>query len=190
LSVEDNNKCRSDRCPPLIRGEPRGYVFFEKSGAAMGGIRLETIVQWAAMVRLGDEFGWPRHHLVCESPDLVEDKRKLLHHDAADILLLNDPRPTLRASMTLFELRSRAVVEVKATAPMLDGLLEEMRSCRDHATSHGPEHAKCEAIAVIEPELFVGIAANETWRLFTVEHRDGRAVLGDELADLGRLAFR
>jgi len=64
-------------------------------------------------------------------------------------------------------------------AALLGDLLEEMRRCRDFGTPRGSEHAKCKAIAVIEPELFLGIAANETWRLFTVDRVDSRAVLGD-----------
>ena len=127
---------------------------------------------------------------VAESPALVADQQKLLHHDAADILVLDDARPALRASMTPSEVRSRVVVEVKATAAMLTDLVEEMRSCRDHGTPHGSEHAKCKAIAVIAPELFLGIAANENWRLFSIDHVEGRVVLGDELPDLGQLKFR
>lgn len=190
FSLEPDNKWRSDRCPPVAGGRSRGYVFFEKSGALMGGIRLETIVHWAAMRRLHEQFGWPRDHLVCESPTLVADQQKLLHHDAADILLLDEARPALRASMTPSEVRSRVVVEVKATAAMLADLVEEMRSCRDNRTPHGSEHAKCKAIAVIAPELFLGIAADENWRLFSIDHAEGRAVLGDELPDLGQLKFR
>jgi hypothetical protein len=73
---------------------------------------------------------------------------------------------------------------------VLEDLLGEISGCRDDGTPHGPEHAKCKAIAAIKPELFLGIAAHKTWRLFTVDHVDGRAVLGDELRDLERLAFR
>ena len=63
---------------------------------------------------------------------------------------------------------------------MLDDLLLAIRSCRGDGTPDGPEYAKCMAIAAIKPELFLGIAA-QTWRLFTVNDVDGRAVLGEEL---------
>src|SRR5580765_5574509 len=52
LVVDDDRKERSDRYPRLSDGSPRGYLFFE----APGRLRLETIVHWAAMARLRDEF--------------------------------------------------------------------------------------------------------------------------------------
>jgi hypothetical protein len=185
--VQDNNKVRSDRCPAVGKGRPRGYVFFENSGRSMGGLRLETIVHMAAIARLRDEFGWPREHLVCESPSLVEDAREVLRYDALDILLLEEPCAELEGTMTVTAARSRVAIEAKATAKMLDKLLQGMRACQTHGASHGrSDHVKCSAIAVIRPRLFVGVTAG-TWRLFTVVERDGQAVLGDELANLDHL---
>lgn len=81
-------------------------------------------------------------------------------------------------------------VEAKATAKMLDRLLEGMRACHTDGAPHSrTDHVKCSAIAVVRPRLFLGVAAAETWRLFTVVERNGRAVLGDELPDLDRLRF-
>ncbi len=189
LVIHDNNKPQSDRYPAVARGDPRGYVFFEKAEPSMGGLRLETIVHWSTMARLRDEFRWPREHLVCESPSLVAGGREVLHQDALDILLLEDPCPALAATMTVTAMRSRVGIEAKASAKMLDKLLEGMRACQTINTPHSSsDHAKCSALAELQPQLFLGVAAG-TWRLFTVIERDGRAVLGDELNSLDRLHF-
>jgi hypothetical protein len=188
--VHDNNKVESDRSPILAGGDPRGYVFFEKSGPSMGGLRLETIVHMAAMARLRDEFGWPRERLVCESPSLVEDGRVALTYDALDILLLEEPCAEPPGKMPVAGARSRVGIEAKATAKMLDKLLQGIRACHVEGRSHDrSDHVKCSAIVVLRPPLFLGVAASETWRLFTVVDCDGRAVLGDELPDLKRLHF-
>ena len=183
FQVDDERKMRSDRFPPRRDGSPRGYLFFEEPGR----LRLETIVHIAAAARLRDEFGWPREHLVFESPDVVDDGgQRLLHHDALDILLLEEPCPRLSSRMSPVATHSRVAVETKATPKLLDRLLREMRACR--ATSHA-EHKKCLALQVIRPQLFLGVAASETWRLCNVTERDGRAVLRDELPDLESLRF-
>lgn len=71
IQVDDERKMRSDRFPPRHDGSPRGI---------------------AAAARLRDEFGWPREHLVFESPEVVDDGgKRLLHQDALDILLLDEP---------------------------------------------------------------------------------------------------
>jgi hypothetical protein len=88
--------------------------------------------------------------------------------------------------MRLEEARSRVVVETKATAKLLQHLLREIRACQ--TTGH-PEHKKCVALQVLRPQLFLAVAASATWRLFTVDDREGRAVLGDELPDLEALRF-
>jgi hypothetical protein len=187
--VQDDNKVLSDRCPALGKGGPRGYVFFENSGHSMGGLRLETIVHMAAMARLRDEFGWPREHLVGESPSLVEDGRVVLRYDALDILLLEEPCAEPQGKMAMTAAQSRVASEATATATMLDKLLQGMRACQTHGVPHGrSDHVKCSAIAVIRPRFFLGVAAG-TWRLFTVVERDGQAVLGDELASLDDLYF-
>src|SRR5438128_1134299 len=69
FNVDDDRKLRSDRFPPGADGAPRGFLFFEEPGR----LRLETIVHVAAMARLHDEFGWPREHLIFESPSPVRD---------------------------------------------------------------------------------------------------------------------
>lgn len=184
LQVDDERKMRSDRFPPKRDGSARGYNFFDNPGR----LRLETIVHFAAAARLRDEFGWPDEHLVFESPTVVDyGGSRVLHQDALDILLLEKPCPQLSVRMGLDEARSRAVVETKATARLLQVLVREMHDCQ--ATEH-PEHEKCVALQVLRPGLFLAAAASETWRLFTVVERDGRAVLGEELPNLERLRFR
>jgi len=187
LVVDDDRRERSDRYPRLGDGSTRGYHFFE----APGRLRLETIVQWAALARLRYEFGWPREHLVCESPSLVEDGRVVLRYEALDILVLEEPCPRLAATMPVAAARSRVGVEAKASAKTLDKLLEGMRACHMRGTPHSrSDHVKCLAIDALRPRLFLGVAAAETWRLFAVVERDGRAVLGDELPGLEDLRFR
>lgn len=184
LQVDDGRKMRSDRFPPKRDGSRRAYNFFEHPGR----LRLETIVHFAAAARLRDEFGWPDEQLVFESPTLVDDcGTRVLHQDALDILLLDKPHPRLSAQMRLDEARSGVVVETKATARLLQHLLREMHACR--TTGH-PEHDKCVALQVLRPRFFLAVAASETWRLFTVVDRDGRAVLGEELRELEHLRFR
>ena len=101
IQVDDERKMRSDRFPPRHDGSPRGI---------------------AAAAWLRDEFGWPREHLVFESPEVVDDGgKRLLHQDALDIT------PAGRAF--------------------------------------------------------------QTWRLYTVVERDGRAVLGVELTHLQTIHF-
>lgn len=185
--VHDNNKVESDRNPALGGGAPRGYIFFEKSGARMGGLRLETIVQSAAMARLRDEFHWPREHLVCESPGFVRDGTVVLGNDALDILVLEEPSDQLRSKMPLATTQVRIGVEAKATAKMLDRLLAGMLACRSGGAPHdGSDHTKCSAITELHPSLFLGVAA-ASWRLFEVVEWDGRAGLGKELDDLSLL---
>ena len=60
---------RSDRFRLRRDGSPRGYLLFEEPRR----LRLETIVHIVAAARLRDELGWPRNHVVFESPDVVED---------------------------------------------------------------------------------------------------------------------
>lgn len=184
IQVDDERKMRSDRFPPRRDGSPRGYLFFEEPGR----LRLETIVHIAAAARLRDEFGWPREHLVFESPEVVDDGgKRLVHHDALDILLLEEPCPRLSSKMSLSATGSRVAVETKATLTLLGRLLREMRSCQ--GTGHA-EHEKCLALQVFRPRLFLAVAASEAWRLYTVGEREGRAVLGEELRDLQSLHFR
>lgn len=183
FQVDDERKMRSDRFPPRSDGSPRGYHFFE----APGRLRLETIVHIAAAARLRDRFGWPREHLVFESPDVVDGGgTRLLHQDALDILVLEEACPELSAKMPLWATRSCVAVETKATPKLLERMLREMHACQ--AASH-KEHEKCLALQVIRPRLFLAVAAMETWRLWTVVDRGGRAVLGDELPDLESLHF-
>jgi hypothetical protein len=86
--------------------------------------------------------------------------------------------------------RSRVGIEAKANAKILEGLLEGMRVCHTDGTPHSrSDHLRCSAIAELRPRLFLGVAAADTWRLFTVAERHGRAVLGDELPDLDGLRF-
>lgn len=92
--------------------------------------------------------------------------------------------------MPIAAARPRVGVEAKADAKLLDKLLDGMRACQASGTPHGAsDHKKCLAISELQPRLFLGVAAGETWRLFTVVQRDGRAVLGDELPDLDGLHF-
>ena len=145
-------------------GSPRGYLFFEEPGR----LRLETIVGWAAIARLRYEFGWPREHLVSESPTLLEDGHEVLRYEALDTLLLEEPCAELAAKMPLAAARSRVGVEARAAAKMLDKLLAGMRACHADGAPHiKSDHVKCTAIAVLRPRLFLGVAAAETWRLFT-----------------------
>jgi hypothetical protein len=186
LIVDDDRKERSDRYPRLSDGSPRGSNFFEEPGR----LSPETIVGWAAIARLRSEFGWPREHLVSESPTMLEDGDEVLESEALDTLLLEEPCAELAAKMPLAAARSRVGVEAKATAKRLDKLLAGMRACHAEGAPHiGTDHVKCSAIAVLRPCLFLGVAAAETWRLFAVVERSGRAVLGDELPNLDRLHF-
>jgi hypothetical protein len=92
--------------------------------------------------------------------------------------------------MSLGAARSRVAIEAKATAKMLDKLIQGMRACPAEGVRHTrSDHVKCLGIALLRPRLFLGVAAGETWRLFKVVDRDGRAVLGDELATLDDLYF-
>jgi hypothetical protein len=153
-------------------------------------VRLETIVHWGAFVRLETEFGWPREHLICESPTVVEDGRELLNHDALDLIMLEHACQTPTGKMSPDQLRSRVVGDAKAHPKELESLIREMRECRAGGGSiEHQEHAKCRGLAVLRPPLFLGVAADQTWRLFTVEVEDGRSVLGDELPDLDRLHY-
>ena len=87
FSVNDERKLRSDRHPPLPDGMPRSFHFFEEPGR----LRLETIVHMAAMARLHFDFGWPREHLVFESPTVTKHETEVLTDGALDILLLEAP---------------------------------------------------------------------------------------------------
>jgi hypothetical protein len=178
---------RSDRIPPIARHAQRGYLFFDEVG---DHLRLETVVHMAAMARLQLEFGWSGGHLICESPTVTRDGTDVVHYGALDILLLETPCAELAAKMPITAARPWVGVEAKATAKLLDKLLEGMRACQASSAPHGAsDHAKCLAIAELQPRFFLGVAAGETWRLFTVVERDGRAVLGDELPDLNDLHF-
>jgi hypothetical protein len=187
--VDDDRKVRSDRYPPKADGAPRGFHFFEEPGR----LRLETIVHMAAMARLHDDFGWPREHLIIGSPDVVgQDGSSVLRREALDILLLENACARLPSKMPISAARSRVGVEVKAHADVVDKLLQRMQACqmghpvRGHSVS---DHKKCRAIEVLRPSLVLGVAAAETWRVFTVDERDGRAVLG-EPRDLDCLHFK
>jgi hypothetical protein len=114
----------------------------------------------------------------------------VLRYEALDILALRKPCAELAAKMSMHAARSSVGIEAKATPEMLEKLLTGMRACQSHGTPHSrSDQVKCAAIAVLRPRLFLGVAAAETWRLFSVVERDGRAVLGDELPDLDRLRF-
>jgi hypothetical protein len=184
FAIQDNNVIHSDRTPS------RAYVFFENSGPFAAGLRLETIVHCAALARLRDEFGWPREHLICESPDIIEGGKNLLTHDALDCLLLEEPALEVPKKMSLASARSRVAMEAKATAKMLEELVQEMQACptgsirADHS-----QHSKCRALEVLRPRLFLSVAAGETWHLFNVRDVDGRAVLGDEVSNFDDLYF-
>jgi hypothetical protein len=186
FNVDDDRKLRSDRSPPRADGAPRGFFFFEGPGR----VRLETIVHMAAMARLEHNFGWPREHMIFESPDLLKDGRVVLRREALDILLLEAPCKGLAAKMTVTAARSRVGIEAKANAKLLSKLLDELRACQTASVprSHS-QHKKCLAIAGLQPRFFLGVAAAQTWRLFTVVERGGRAVLGDELPNLDDLHF-
>lgn len=183
-TVEDDGRVLSPRTPPNVDGGPRGNVFFEERGR----LRLETIVHMGATARFRDEFGWPSEHLVVESPDVVDDAgRAILRREALDIVVLEQPCSPLPSKMTLAAARSRICVEAKADARLLNKLLEGMQACRgDGDRTH--EHNKCRALEVFRPLFFLGVAASETWRLFRVDERNGRAVLA-ERCDLGYLQF-
>jgi hypothetical protein len=186
LVIDDDRKARSDRYPRLTDGSPRGYLFFEEPGR----LRLETLVGWAAMARLHHEFGWPREHLIAESPRFVSQDCTVLQQDAVDTLLLEEPCLEPRATMPLETTATRVGVEAKATATLLDSLLSGMRACQEDGVPHPrTDHVKCCAIAKLRPRLFLGVAAGNHWRLFRVVDRNGRAVLGEELADLDELNF-
>lgn len=191
LAVHNNNKLESDRYPAIGSGRSRGYVFFEKSGPHMGGIRLETIVQWAAIAKLCSEFGWPRDHIVCESPTVVRDGHDVLDYDALDILALEAPSIPLTAKMAAAALPTQVAIEAKATPKMLNHLIAGMLACHADATPHDrTDHVKCNAVDVLRPRFFLGVAARETWRIFTVGKHDGRHTLGEELTpDLRALHF-
>jgi hypothetical protein len=187
FTVDDDRVVLSDRFPPLSDGRPPSPHFF----VAPGRLDDESIVDMAATARLCDEFGWPRDYLISQSPHLVKDGRVVLSGGALDMLLLQAPRQKLAAKMTIAEVRSRVGVEAKANAKQLGKLLDNMRACHTASAPHNrSEHKKCLAIAELRPPLFLGVAAPETWRLFSVVERDGRAALGDELPDLDRLHFK
>lgn len=171
--VDDDRRLRSDRHPPLSNGGLRSFHFFE----APGRLRLETIVHVAAMARLRDEFGWPREHLIFESPDVVDEGGNLiLGGSALDVLALEKPYVPLPSKMTVAATRTRVAVEAKADERLLDGLFAKMGACKGEVHA---EHNKCRAMEVFHPRLFLGVAAGEDWRLFDVEERQGRVVLGE-----------
>lgn len=121
---------------------------------------------------------------------MTKEGTDVLRYDALDILLLEAPCTELAAKMTITAAHPRIAVEAKADAKLLGKLINEMRTCQAADASGGhQEHNKCIAIAELRPRLFLGVAAGETWRLFTVADRGGRAVLGDELPDLDALHF-
>lgn len=186
FKIDDERKLRSDRYPPIADGTPRSFHFFEEPGR----LRLETIVHVAAMARLHVDFGWPREHLVFESPTVTKNETDVLTDGALDILLLDAPCTDLAAKMTLTAAMPRVGVEAKARAQVLGKLLGGMRACQASGAPHGASgHKKCLAIAELRPRLFLGVAAGEIWRLFTVFERDGRGALGEELPDLDGLHF-
>ncbi|HWB23341.1 MAG TPA: hypothetical protein VG652_10680 [Gaiellaceae bacterium] len=187
--IDAEGRKRSDRMPPTAKGAPRGYHFFDEIDN--NHLRLETIVEMAAMARLQLEFGWPREHLICESPIVTRHGADALHQDALDVLLLEVGRTELAWKMPITAVRPRVGVEAKADAKLLGKLFDGMRACQASGAPHPvtSDHKKCLAIAELQPRLFLGVAAGDTWRLFTVVERDGRAVLGDELPDLNDLHF-
>jgi hypothetical protein len=185
--IDNEGRKRSDRTPPTAKGVPRGYLFFDDAG---DHLRLETIVEMAAMARFHLEFGWPREHMICESPIVTRDGADVLHQDALDVLLLEVACAKLAWKMPITAVRPRVGVEAKANAKLLDKLLRGMRGCQESGAAHAAsDHKKCLAIAQLRPRLFLGVAAGEVWRLFTVVEPDGGAVLGDELPDLVGLHF-
>jgi hypothetical protein len=95
FNVDDQRQMRSDRMPPRANGTLRVFNFFEE----MGRLRLETIVHMAAMARLRLEFGWPREHVVFESPTVTGDEADVLTEGALDILLLDALCTDLAAKM-------------------------------------------------------------------------------------------
>lgn len=184
--MEETNKHRSNRYPPNANGSRRGDVFFFHDG----GVAPETIVRRAAVWRLHHQFGWPRDHLVIESPDMSDafkDDGRPFPRQAVDILLLEKPCPRLPSKMTKSAARSCVVVEAKADTRALDLLIDEMRACQGE--SHG-QHNKCEALNVFQPRFFLGVAAGEDWRLFPVVTRGGRKVLGKKPLPLNRLQYK
>jgi hypothetical protein len=186
FKVEDDNRHRSDRYPPNAGGGPRRNVFFEEGAT----LRLETIVHQAATWRLNKGFGWPRSHLVIESPDVVDEDGPVLTREALDILALKEPCVDLPSKMTVATARLRVAVEAKATGVGLDRLLKGMRACQGRGMrGHtGSNHKKCLGIEVFGPQLFLGVAAGDDWRLCCVDTGDGRAVLGKP-CDLACLRF-
>ena len=187
--IEDDNKHRSLRDPPNRSGAPKGSVFFEKSGDRCS-LRLETIVHQAAVWRLHDEFGWPLDHLVVESPDILDERQApLLRREALDILVLEAPWRELSSTMSITAARTRVAVEAKADRESLARLLGKMQDCQEGRfdpddSRHRMDHKKCKALDVLRPRCFLGVAANETWRVFTVLERDGRAAFAEELRTL------
>lgn len=183
FKVEDDNKVRSDRDPPNANRTPKGGTFFEgrRKKPAKCWLRLETIVQMGAMWRLHDEFGWPREHLVDESPGVIDEHGvEVVTREALDILALEDSYPQLPSRMTFGEVRTRVAIEVKADGASLSKLLHGMQVCQGESQGlhEDTDHKKCLALQAFRPELFLGVAAGETWRVFGVEQRDGRAVVG------------
>lgn len=125
--INDDGVLPCDRTPPNASGAPKRYRFFEEGG----GVRLETIVEMAALSRLRHEFGWPRAHLIVESPDvLVSESGGMFGRDALDIIALEQPCEVLTARMTVAAARARVAGEVKAIATQLDGLLRGCRAAR------------------------------------------------------------
>jgi hypothetical protein len=183
-TVDDQNRVLSDRYPPRSDGTPRVYRFFEQPGR----LRLETVIDMAAGARLRDEFGWPREHMIFESPRVLDESgQPLLSGEALDLLLLEEPCAQLKAEMTVPTTQFRIGGEAKADKKLLDKLLQAMQVC--HGAGHR-EHNKCRAIKVFRPRMFLAFAAAETWRLFdVVQAEDGYAVLGSETSDFRRLHF-
>ena len=188
FQIDDSRQMRSDRRPPKKGGQPALFNFFEDPGTC----RLETIAHMAAMARFRDKFGWPREHLIFESAPLFDDQGdELLTVSALDVLLLDEPCRQPSATMNPTTMSCRVGVEVKQTSRYLDSLIRGMRGCkgspdRGHSRS---EHKKCQALDLLHPRFFLGIAAGEDWRLFKVQECDGRAVLGEQLPDLDLLYF-
>jgi hypothetical protein len=195
FKIEDNNKVLSFRDPPNVGGGPRGGTFFVKSYGKCS-LLLETIVHQAATWRLHSEFRWPREHLIVESPAVGDTgSPPVLTREALDILALEEPCAEHLSKVSIAaarsQLRVEVGVEVKATKRLLEKLVSGMQSCQGESQgSHSDkDHKKCLAIEVFRPRLFLGVAASETWRLFPIVERDGRAVLGDELRGLDDLHF-
>jgi hypothetical protein len=169
VHVDEDGALRSSRYPPTVAGRARGYRFFFYTGKPWG----EGIVQWATVAKLHHELGWPCDHIVVESPRIVGvESTPLLHQDAFDVLLLEEPCAKLPAVMSLSMAATRVAVEIKEKASELDRLIDEIRACQAGSpASHrkSKNHMTCRGLAALQPSRFLGVAGDRVWRLFRVD---------------------